>query len=337
MIAVAGGCAGALVATKGHPFAFISRQWNGFVHASTETVSTSNFGVVGSGRYDFWRVAIDAFLAHPIGGLGQDNFDNYYVVHRRINQEPAWTHSLEMRLLAHTGIVGFALFSVFIVAAVMASLRARRRTDDDGDLTAAMAGAALLPLVVWLIHGSIDWFWEMPALSGPALGFLGMAGALGRPVSHEHPDAGLRPVSERTSRLAARRAVAGTIGVLALLGAVIVLGFPHPRCARCRSPAICARRTRPGPSDLDKAADLNPRSADPAGSAGPSPCKPGSTARPCVASSSRSRVTRAGGTPGSALGWPRRPWTIAASPATTSRWPARSTRGSRPFRKRWSA
>ncbi len=264
VIAVAGGCAGALVATKGHPFAFISRQWNGFVHASTETVSTSNFGVVGSGRYDFWRVAIDAFLAHPIGGLGQDNFDNYYVVHRRINQEPAWTHSLEMRLLAHTGIVGFALFSVFIAVAVVAALRARRRTDDDGDLTAAMAGAALLPLVVWLIHGSIDWFWEMPALTGPALGFLGMAGALGRPVSRPHPDAASRPVSERTSRPSARRAVAGTIGVLALFAAVIVLGFAY-LSVREVSVASNLRQTDPARAlgDLDTAADLNPLSADP--------------------------------------------------------------------------
>ena len=87
----------------------------------------SHFATVGSGRYDFWRVALDAFLAHPIGGLGQDNFDDYYVVHRRTTEEPAWTHSLEMRLLAHTGIVGFALFAAFIVAAVVAALRARRR------------------------------------------------------------------------------------------------------------------------------------------------------------------------------------------------------------------
>ena len=36
----------------------------------------------------------------------------------------------------------------------------------------------MLPLVVWLIYGSVDWFWEMPALSGPALGFLGVAVAL---------------------------------------------------------------------------------------------------------------------------------------------------------------
>ena len=210
VLAIAAGCAGALVATKGRPFAFVSRQWHGFVNASTETVSSSNFGVAGSGRWDFWRVALDAFLSHPIGGLGQDNFDNYYVARRRTDQEPAWVHSLELRLLAHTGIVGFGLFAVFLVGAVMAAIRAgagllppatshgRSRGGRDpsrgppaftagDDLMQAVAGIAILPLVVWVIHGSIDWFWEIPALSGPALGFLAMAGALGRPRDGKSP------------------------------------------------------------------------------------------------------------------------------------------------------
>ena len=46
-------------------------------------------------------------------------------------------------------------------------------------LSALTAGVALLPLVVWLVHGSIDWFWEFPVLSVPALAFAGAASALG--------------------------------------------------------------------------------------------------------------------------------------------------------------
>ena len=263
--AIALGGAGALAATRGHPFAFVSRQWDGFVHASTETVSTSNFGVVGSGRYDFWRVALDAFLAHPIGGLGQDNFDNYYVVHRRIDQEPAWVHSLELRLLAHTGIIGFALFAVFLVASLTAALRARR-LPSGGDLTQAVAGAALLPLAVWVIHGSIDWFWEMPALSGPALGFLAMAAALGEPRSRERSrdseeDPGSRSVERSWS---GRRILAGATGGAALLAAVAVLGFPY-LSVREVSVASSLRSSNPAQAlaHLDTAAKLNPLSADP--------------------------------------------------------------------------
>ena len=83
---------------------------------------SSHFTDVGSGRYDFWRVALDAFVAHPIGGLGQDNFDDYYVPRRRTDEEPSCTHSIELRLLAHTGLVGFALFATFLIAAIAAAM-----------------------------------------------------------------------------------------------------------------------------------------------------------------------------------------------------------------------
>ena len=97
----------------------------------------------------------DAFLAHPIGGLGQDNFADYYVKRRHTLEEPSWTHSLEMRLLAHTGAVGFLLFVGFLITGLRVAGTVRRR---GSPLTRGVAAVAMLPLVVWLIHGSIDWF-----------------------------------------------------------------------------------------------------------------------------------------------------------------------------------
>jgi Flp pilus assembly protein TadD len=213
---------------------------------------------VGSGRYDFWRVALDAVIAHPIGGLGQDNFANYYIRQRHTTEEPAWTHSLELRLLAHTGFVGFGLFIGFLITATAAALRARRRADA---LIRAVAAAALLPFVAWLIHGSIDWFWEVPALTGPALGFLAVAGALGEtdaPVrvaatggTARSPAPILKPV-----------AIAGT--ALALVAGAIVLGLPY-LSTREVSVASGASQNNPAAAlrDLSRAAKLNPLSADP--------------------------------------------------------------------------
>jgi O-Antigen ligase len=264
-LAVLAVCAGALAATHGHPFRFIERQWNGFSHPTTAATG-SHFTDVGSGRYDFWRVSLDAFRSHPIGGLGQDNFADYYITRRHTTEEPAWTHSLELRLLVHTGIVGFLLFTVFLVAAIAAALRARRRRG----LEAMVAAAALLPLVVWLIHGSIDWFWEIPALTGPALGCLAMACALGArdraavaAVSEPEVRSTSRPAVRATSRPAVRAAtVAG--GVLALITAVVVLGFPY-LAVREESVASDLRQSDPARalSDLDTAGDLNPLSAVP--------------------------------------------------------------------------
>jgi O-Antigen ligase len=251
--------AGALAATHGHPLRFIERQWNGFSHPTTAATG-SHFTDVGSGRYDFWRVSLDAVRAHPIGGLGQDNFADYYITRRHTAEEPAWTHSLELRLLVHTGIVGFLLFTGFLVAAIAAALRARRRRG----LEAMVAGAALLPLVVWLIHGSIDWFWEIPALTGPALGFLAMAGALGarERLTASAPEGRFTPGP-------AVRAATVAAGVLALIAAVVVLGFPY-LAVREESVASNLRQSDPTKalSDLSTAADLNPLTALPGRLAG---------------------------------------------------------------------
>jgi len=290
LLAVAAVGIGGTAVTQGDPFGFISRQWNGFSHPQKASTG-SHFTDVGSGRYDFWRVALDAFLAHPIGGLGQDNFDSYYMPRRRTSEEPAWTHSLEFRLLAHTGIVGFLLFGAFVVAAIAAALRGRRRSGFAG----AVAGAAMVPFVVWLIHGSVDWFWEFPALSGPALGFLAVAGALGRaapagaeagaeartyaeaptyseapwpPSAAEAPTtSGTRGPSRARTRPAARPAVRTATwltGGLALVAAAVVLGFPY---LSVREVSVASDLARSDPtqalSDLTRAAKLNPLSPDP--------------------------------------------------------------------------
>ena len=84
-----------------------------------------------------------------------------------------------------------------------------------------LVGTALLPLGVWLIHGSIDWFWEFPALSGPALGFLAMAGRLGPAIDPSLARAPARP------RARAWSVLSGFGGAVVLVCAVVVLGVPY--------------------------------------------------------------------------------------------------------------
>jgi O-antigen ligase len=158
-VAVIGlGVAGVIVATHGNPVSFVKRQWHGFVHIQYVPSSTHFFSV-GSGRYDFWRVSVDEVKAHPLGGLGQDNFAEYYVTRRHTGDEPRWTHSLEFRLLAHTGIVGFVLFAGFLIAALVAAVGAIRSRSP---MLAAAAAGAVIPLIPWVVHGSVGWFWEVP-------------------------------------------------------------------------------------------------------------------------------------------------------------------------------
>ncbi|MGP0049563.1 MAG: O-antigen ligase family protein [Solirubrobacteraceae bacterium] len=266
VVAVAGAGAGAVVATHGRPLAFLERQWNGFSHQSTGAEASSHFADVGSGRYDFWRVALDAFVADPVQGLGQDNFADYYVSRRRTGEDPRWPHSLEMRLLAMTGIVGFALFAAFLAGALVAAVRARRRGPSP---LQAVAGIALIPVVVWLIHGSVDWFWEMPALSGPALGFMGMSAALASRDLASPDLASPRPVAgwRRGPRL--RGPAVPTLGALAVIAAAVALILPY---LSVREVSIASNVQVADPAaalhDLAIAADLNPLSPDPGHMAG---------------------------------------------------------------------
>jgi hypothetical protein len=182
VLAVLAGMGVGLALTDGRPDQKIADYWKRSNGYQATTPGSSRFAAVGSNRPDFWRVSLKAFVAHPLGGLGQDNWGAYYLRERRSTEQPRWTHSLELRLLAHTGLVGFLLFAAFLVAALAAALgpSVRRRA---GPLTAGTAAAALLPLVVWLVHGSVDWFWEIPALSGPTFAFLALGGALTRQLA----------------------------------------------------------------------------------------------------------------------------------------------------------
>ncbi len=249
IVTLAAGGAGIVAATHGHPVSFVKRQWQGFSHPPKANAQGSYFNTVGSNRYDFWRVALDATKAHPIGGLGQDNYGEYYVKRRRSAEEPSWAHSLELQLLASTGVVGFALFAVFAAAALTAAWRA---LGAGSPLRRALAGAAMIPFAVWLVHGSVDWFWEMPALSGPAFGFLGLAAA---------------GASEGGARSAARvsavrtRAIVAVAGV-AFVASVVALGLPY-LSLRESSLAGAAAASNPAGAlhDLKRAADLNPLDA----------------------------------------------------------------------------
>jgi hypothetical protein len=177
VLAVLAAAAIGLAATHGHPVGRVERAWNSFAAtgAGSGAGGSSRFGGLGSQRADFWRVALHEWSAHPLLGIGQDNFAAGYLRLRRTEQEPRWVHSWELRLLAHTGLIGALLFALFLIAAALAALRGPGVRAPPVRTAAAMA---LLPAIVWLVHGSIDWFWEVPALSVPALAFAGAAAAL---------------------------------------------------------------------------------------------------------------------------------------------------------------
>ena len=183
---------GGLVAA-GNPVTRIESGWDSFKGGYGADSSTGSRLVsgLGSNRYDFYRVALDEFLAHPVVGIGADNFQQQYLVHGRSNETPHYPHSVELRTLAQTGIVGALLALVGLGAALVAGARALRGGDP---LARCVAAAALAGFAYWVVHGSFDWFWEFAGLGAPAFALLGLACALAPAPAAQHRP---RPVGVR--------------------------------------------------------------------------------------------------------------------------------------------
>jgi O-antigen ligase len=253
-VVAVGGCV-VFVAAEGSPFTVASKAWHEFKTEPSPYGGQSRFtGSLGTHRFDFWRVAWHEFGRRPLTGIGADNFQEAYLAQRHSDNAPKYPHSVELRALSQTGLVGAALLLVGIGAALGAAVLAIRRRSGLGSAAAAAAAASF---VYWLLHGSIDWFWEFPALGAAAFGLLGLA-------------AGLLPRRSRPPEPAARRggparalAAPAVVMVLALLAA-LSLGAPWLSELEQRQ-AVSSWTTDPaGAFDhLDSAASLNPLSPTP--------------------------------------------------------------------------
>jgi tetratricopeptide (TPR) repeat protein len=117
---------------------------------------------------------------------------------------------------------------------------------------AAAPSAGVAAFVYWVVHGTIDWFWEFPALGAPAFALLGLAAALlPRPAA-----AGPR----RTLR------VAGPAALLAVPAIAAAVSFCLPWLSQLdQNKAVRTWRADPAAAfrSLDNAASLNPLSATP--------------------------------------------------------------------------
>jgi hypothetical protein len=170
------------VVAVGNPAHRLRNAWHQFKHSSNGSTSSYFANGLGGNRYDIWRVALDEFRAQPLHGVGADNFAVGYLRDRRSVEEPLYPHSLELRLLQQTGIVGAFLFAAFLAFALVQLVPLGRAPP----LERGVAAAAVALFAYWLIHGSVDWFWELPGLAGPAFASLGLATGL---VARAAPEA----------------------------------------------------------------------------------------------------------------------------------------------------
>jgi O-antigen ligase len=240
------------LAAAGNPAARLESAWHSFKggYGTSATTGSRLVSGLGSNRYDFYRVAIDEFLAHPLLGIGADNFAEQYLVHGRSQETPRYPHSVELRTLVETGLLGTLLALAGLSAALLAAARALRRPDP---LVRTVASAALAGFGYWVVHGSFDWFWEFAGLGAPAFAMLGIACALA-------------PARQRAARAPLsgsvwRRRAGVTMAAVAALAAVVSLGLTWFSQLELQSAArIWTSSPQTAYARLNDAAKLNPLS-----------------------------------------------------------------------------
>ena len=239
--------AAAIFASAHHPLRHAEHAWRDFTTNKKAAPTTLHLASgLGTSRYDVWRIAFRQFAEHPLTGVGSDNYIVGYLKHRRTHEVSRYPESTELRTLSETGIVGAALFFGFLGVSLWRAGRSGRRSPVPSTALACLVGCGY-----WLFHSSIDWFWEIPALTGPALAFLAIAGAPTR-------------VPIRRARIAfSLRVAAVGLPAAGIVAAATALAVPWVSYSLIDE----AVARGPGPraySLLHTAADLNPFSEQPA-------------------------------------------------------------------------
>jgi tetratricopeptide (TPR) repeat protein len=277
-------------AAAGNPVARARHAWDTFKspegYAANSTTGSRLTSGLGSSRYDFYRVALDEFAAHPLLGIGADNFAEPYLAHGRSTETPRYPHSVELRTLMQTGLVGALLAVVGLGAALLAAWRALTRHPDP--LARAVAAAAVAGFAYWVVHGSFDWFWEFAGLGAPAFALLGLACALapraptvedatpaadpGTLSSFSDPNQSVAAEAQPAAGSSAQAAPRGrrrrwplavALGVAAL-AAIVSFAAPWLSSLEVESAAHVWVRSPPQAyARLDQAAQLNPLSDEP--------------------------------------------------------------------------
>lgn len=253
----------------GRPIGRVEHAWNTFTsikgYGANSAGQSRLVGGFGSNRYDFYRVAWHEFVEHPLIGIGADNFAEEYLRLGHSLETPHYPHSVELRTLVETGLLGALFVLAGLLGSAAAVRRALRRVDP---LAKAVAAAALAGFAYWAVHGSFDWFFEYAGLGASAFLLLGLSCslALPRPRRAQAQPAAIEPHPQPPSRSITRpRQIAlGACMLVMLAAGVLSLGLPWLSRMEVESAAKAwTQRPSSAYAQLHQAAEINPLSAEP--------------------------------------------------------------------------
>lgn len=161
------GAVTALVAAGG-PVHLVDRAVDAFAEplpAGEGDLQRRLLSVSGNGRVEYWRVAWDMARDNPILGAGAGSFEAHWLRERPVSFHARDAHNAYLEVLGELGPLGLALLLGTLALPLVAFVQARRFP-----LGPAAGGA----FAAYLLHAGLDWHWEVPAVTVPAL-FSGAA------------------------------------------------------------------------------------------------------------------------------------------------------------------
>ncbi len=118
-------------------------------------------------RLAAWGAAGMMFLAHPVLGVGYGNYRSLYGEYiPGIRPDELDAHNLYLQLLSETGIIGFLVFCVLMVAFARIAFKLARQPDPFHRLVGIGVGGGL---AATLIHGMVDYIFNTSPQSGALL------------------------------------------------------------------------------------------------------------------------------------------------------------------------
>jgi hypothetical protein len=153
----------AAVVAIGAAIAVGGRAWDQFsssdIQLSNQQGRFTDFS--GTGRSEFWRVALDAFDEKPLLGHGAGTYQFSWAQHRSIDAAVHNAHSLYLEAFAELGLAGGLLLIALVLALLWFGFSAwRAAAGSERDRYAVLVAVML----AFAVGAGIDWFWEIAAL-----------------------------------------------------------------------------------------------------------------------------------------------------------------------------
>lgn len=122
------------------------------------------------GRLEFWNVAINLIGYHPFQGFGLGTyFASYYLEYGGNQWYSRFVHNHYLQIIVETGIIGFSLFTVFMVSCFSKVFHKIRSKQYVFYIPAVLAGS-----LAFLMHIFVDFSWNFPAVTLLFFAILGV-------------------------------------------------------------------------------------------------------------------------------------------------------------------